>query len=1017
MKIPKIAIQNYQFTIVIFLMITLFGIISYFTMPKSEDPLTEWNVTSVLVINPGASPEDMETLVAEPLEEAFNEIEGIDKITSEISDGIFSSFIEYEYGSDYDKKHQEILQKINEIRNELPEAIIRLDAIQPSVLDVCIYQLAFVSEGATPAELKREAENLKRSIEKVYGVRAVELNAEQDLEVQITINMERLAFYKLTIGRVISILQSENMSIPGGSIDLGNKKFNVLTSGLYKTLDDIGNTVINAGPEGILRLKDIAEIDFDYDKPEVIARLNGKEALWLSVEQKSGINIYNLSDNIDVKINTFKESLPDNIKIETVLRQADGVKERVNGFFMNFLQGILLVGIIIFIALGSRPSLIVMIAIPVSVFVAIGLIDVSGYGIQQMSIAGLIIALGMLVDSSIAMVENIYRYLNLGLKPKDAAIKGASEIGGALVSSTITTVLAFAPMLMMGNDVGDFIRSMILIVIYALIIALFVALCLTPFISSKILKKRKEQNNGSLLKTFTENYYGRWLQSALRKPRLIVVISLLIFLGSISLLPLIGVSFFPKAEKSQLMITVKGLEGTNLANTNKAVEYVESIVNNYPKVQKVASTVGEGNPQVYYNMIKPNPASKIGQVFVVLETSVVNKMDHIISELRTEFDNYPGAKIEVKEFIQGPPVDAPVQIRLFSENLDDLKAVAFDVEHIFMEVPGIINISNPYSVDKTDLKININREKAGKLGVSIADIDVAVRAVVNGLNVGSFQDKFGEKYDIVLKAPEEDKKDLNWIDKTYVANYAGFQIKLSQVVDIEFDKNIKRIDHYDLERYVSIMADVDENIQSIDKATRRVVEQLELYDFPKGTTYMVGGEQESRNESFGGLGQALIIALLGIFAVLVLQFKSFKQPLIIFTAIPLSITSAFLTLMMLGFSFSFMAFVGLTSLMGIVINSSIILVDYANRLKLDGKNTWEAVVESAKTRFNPILLTTITTVAGLLPLTVLGGKMWAPMGWAIIGGLIFSTLLTLILVPVLYLLFSDGEEKVVENIV
>ncbi|MCK5168327.1 MAG: efflux RND transporter permease subunit, partial [Bacteroidales bacterium] len=249
------------------------------------------------------------------------------------------------------------------------------------------------------------------------------------------------------------------------------------------------------------------------------------------------------------------------------------------------------------------------------------------------------------------------------------------------------------------------------------------------------------------------------------------------------------------------------------------------------------------------------------------------------------------------------------------------------------------------------------------------------------------------------------------------SNFAGAQVKLSQVTDIEFDKNIKRIDHYDLERYVSIMADVDESVQSIDKATKQVVAQLDQYDFPKGTTYMVGGEQESRSESFGGLGQSLLIALLGIFAILVLQFKSFKQPLIIFTAIPLSITGAFLTLMLLGYSFSFMAFVGLTSLMGIVINSSIILVDYANQLKREGLNTLQAVIEASRTRFNPILLTTVTTVAGLLPLTVLGGKMWAPMGWAIIGGLIFSTLLTLILVPVLYLLFSNGDKKLKENVI
>ena len=273
MKIPKIAIQNYQFTIVMFIMVTLFGIISYFTMPKTEDPVTEWNVTTVLVINPGSSPEDMETLIADPLEEAFNEIEGIEKMTSEISDGLFFSFVEYEYGQDYDKKHQEVLQKINEKRIELPETIIRLDAFQPSVLDVCIYQIGITSEGATSAELKKEADKLKKIIEKTHGVRAVNIDAEQELEVRITCDMERLAAYNISLGRIISIVQSENLSIPGGSINLGNKEFNVLTSGLYRDLDDIKNTVINTGPSGILRLKDVAHVDFDYAKPEVFARL------------------------------------------------------------------------------------------------------------------------------------------------------------------------------------------------------------------------------------------------------------------------------------------------------------------------------------------------------------------------------------------------------------------------------------------------------------------------------------------------------------------------------------------------------------------------------------------------------------------------------------------------------------------------------------------------------------------------------------------------------------------------
>ena len=423
MQIPKIAIKNYQFTLMVFIIITLFGIGSYFNMPKSEDPYTEYHTTTILVVNPGSSPEDMETLIVDPIEEAINELDGIKNITTSIEDGVAFSFVEYYINEDYDKKHQEILQKVNEKRGELPATIAKLEMLQPSVLNVAIYQMAFVSSGATSNELKNSAEDLKKRLEKISGIRKVKLMAEQELEVQINLDMERLAAYNLTMGNIIRIIQSENMSIPGGSVDLGNKKFNIQTSGLYKDLDEIRNTVVNAGMSGIVRLSDVATVNFDYKKPDVTARFNGKEAVWLAVEQKKGINIYKVSEQIDEEIAAFKLQLPENVLLETVMRQADGVRDRVNGFFMNFLQGILLVGTIILFALGGRSALIIMIAIPVSVFAGIGLIDLSGYGMQQMTIAGLIIALGILVDNSIAMVENIYRYLNQGIKPIEAAVK------------------------------------------------------------------------------------------------------------------------------------------------------------------------------------------------------------------------------------------------------------------------------------------------------------------------------------------------------------------------------------------------------------------------------------------------------------------------------------------------------------------------------------------------------------------------------------------------------------------
>lgn len=1011
MKLPRIAINNHQFTLMLVILITVMGLVSYFTMPKAEDPVVKFPATSILIVNPGTSPEDMETLVVKPIEEAINELEEIKNIKTEITNGVANFMIEYTYGIDFDAKHREIVQKVNELNAELPETIIRMDLRQPSPLDVAIMQLAVTSRQATPAQLKKSADDLKQKLESTPGVRAVKLESEQNLEIKIECDLEKMAHYKVSLGQIMLIVQNLNRSIPGGSVDIGNKRFNVLSSGLYEDLEAIRNTVINSGNGQIIKLNQIASVRFDYEKQDALATYNGQPAVWLAIQQKDGVNIHEVTDRLEQRIDQFSDQLPTDIVIVPVVKQADDVQKRLGQFSSSFLQGILIVGLIVLIAVGFRASIVVMLSIPLSVLTGIGLIDVSGFGLQQMSIAGLIIALGMLVDNSIAIVENIYRFINKGLSPVEAAVKGASEIGLALVSSTATTVLAFAPMLMMGNDVGDFIQSMILIVIYTLLASLAIALTFAPFISSRVLKKRKERKKVSLLNRFIDNYYQKWVEGAIRRPIITIITSIGIFIGSVSLMPFIGVSFFPKAEKNQLLINVITPEGSNLEHTHKAIRYVEEVLSEIPSITKVAATAGEGNPQVYYNMLPLPPAVNKGQMLALLDNYDADDMEQLIKKLRGIFEGYSGARIEVKEFAQGPPVNAPIEVRLFSDDMEQLREMAADVEQIVRQVPGAINIDNPLAEDQTALQVKINYEKAGMLGISILDIDLAVRAAVNGLNIGSFQDKLGDKYSIVLASTLAGTAEIPALDRIFITSRTGAQIPLSQVADIQFDKTIKRIDHYDLKRYIIVSADVDESVMSIAQVTTAITDQLENYDFPSGTYFTMGGEQESRDESFGGLGQALIVALLGIFAVLVLQFRSFGQPLIIFSAIPLSISGAFVGLLLSGYSFSFMAFVGLTSLMGIVINSSIILVDYANQQREKGLTTLEAIIEAAKTRFTPILLTTITTVAGLLPLTLSGGDMWGPMGWAIIGGLILSTGLTLLLVPVLYNLLTKAKRE------
>ncbi|OQX94728.1 hypothetical protein B6I21_09155, partial [candidate division KSB1 bacterium 4572_119] len=540
-----------------------------------------------------------------------------------------------------------------------------------------------------------------------------------------------------------------------------------------------------------------------------------------------------------------------------------------------------------------------------------------------------------------------------------------NQIAWAIVSATATTVLAFVPLMMMGEVTGDFIRSMPVTVVYTLTASLLVALTLTPFLTSRLLKiekTKKESKIQKLLSYFIEVPYRKTLKYVLSHSKMILM-------------------------------------------TDQATKFVESLLASRKEIDRFAANIGRGNPRVYYNIIEKQQQSNVAQIFVQLKETNLETMAALISDLRHEFSKYPGAMIKIKELEQGPPVEAPIAIKVLGDNLDILKEYAIEVEKMFLTTEGTINIENPLRTSKTDLVVNINRAKAGMLGVPLVEIDKTVRACIAGLTISKYTDEIGKEFDIVIRLPFEEKPSLADFDKIYVTSVIGAQIPLKQLASIEFKASPQEISHYNLNRSVTQTADVLPGY-SVDLVTKNIIKKLDSYNWQKGYRYYVGGELEKRDESFGGMFKAIIIAVIGIFGVLVLQFKSFSQPLIVFSAIPLAIIGSIWALLITGYSFSFTAFIGLTSLVGIVVNNSIILVDYTNKLREEGKDLISALKEAGETRFRPIIFTTGTTIGGLLPLTLQGGTLWAPMGWTIIGGLLVSTFLTLVVVPVLYRVYS-----------
>lgn len=1017
MKLPALAIKNYQFTLIFVALLTLLGALSFQTMPRSEDPQFDFPLIIVTVAYPGTSPLDMEKLVTDPIEEEINELEDIKDIETIIMDGVTILDVEFNYGVDADEKYDDVIQAISKIRANLPQQIHSIDIKQASPTDVNVLQVALQSDTASYRELRYQAERLEKAFTRVPGVKRASAMAYPDQQVQITADMAVMRELGLSSSVLKNSLMGAAANIPGGFIDAGSKRFSVKTSGDYRSLEEIRRTVLILPDGNVVHVEDVASVKLIDAEPSYLGLYNGKRSVFVAVEQREQTNIFTVLDGLKNVLEVFDREIPENISTEIVFDQSVSVEKQVNGFFVNLMQGLVLVGIIILLSLGRRSAAIILLAIPISMLIGLGGLDFFGFGLQQMSIVGLVIALGLLVDNAIVVTESIGQKLKLGQHPIEAAINGTSQVGWAIASGTATTILAFVPMLMMPSNTGSFMRSMPVTVVLVLMASFFIAVTLAPLMASRMFKQRKSGESGSgrnivqrQLERLSCHHYNSALNASLKHPAWVIAISVVLFLGTLVLFPKVGVSLFPKAEKPQLLLNIELPESSSFYATHDLATRIDKQVRTYPQVKAVAVNIGRENPSIYYNEFPGGEAANKAQLFIILNEMDRAELQLLVKDLRQDFAATPGAKVTVKEFQQGPPVEAPIAIRVLGDDLDSLQVAAADIEKLLLATPGTVNVDNPMGRPKLDLEINIHHDKAALLNVSISSIDDAIRTSLMGSRVGSYRDQRGDDYDIVIRLDSASTPNINNIEELLVMANDGTFVPLNQLISVELQTVPSQLQHYYLERSASVTADTSAEFLTAD-VTANVVQKLALMKFPPGISYRIGGEQQSRDDSFAGLLQALLISLLGIFAVLVLQFRSFVQPAIVFASIPFAFSGAILALLAFDFSFSVMAFVGLTSLMGIVVNNSIILVDSANQLVQKGSDIREAIASAARMRLTPIVLTTLTTIGGLLPLTMKNSSMWTPLGLVIIGGMLVSTVVTLFIVPALYLLITRNTDE------
>ncbi|MFN3794549.1 MAG: efflux RND transporter permease subunit [Chitinophagaceae bacterium] len=1008
MKITDFSVKNYQFTLIVFVMLIAIGINSLMNMPRGEDPDFQAPQFNAIVIYPGTSPQDMEQLVVDPMEKKLNEMDDVKRIISKVDDGLAVVRIDFKYETDPDKKYQDLVRELDAIKSSLPKDILSIDIMKFSPSDVNILQVGLVSETAPYKDLEHWSKQLKEDLEKIKSLKNVDNWAFPQQEVRIALNLEKMAHNKIPLNRVMAAIQSENVNIPGGSVDIGQKRFNIKTSGDYKSITQIQQTIVNSAGGKLVYVKDIAEVGFTYEDPAYTARLNGKRAVFVTASRKMGTNIFQVEEAVKPVLEKFQESLPKHIRFEQSFDNASSVRHRLGGFTRDFAIAIFLV-LLTLLPLGTRASIVVMVSIPLSLAIGLFLLDMFGFTINQLSIVGLVVALGLLVDDSIVVVENIERYLRMGYNKRDAAMQATRQIGLAVLGCTATLIFAFLPLLFLPEGAGDFIRSLPAAVVTTVLASLFVSLTIVPFLSSRILSNHENPEGNFFLRGLRKlisGSYRQLLHSAIARPYTTLLVAGGIFAGAIALVPVVGFSLFPASEKPMFMINIETPLGSNLATTDKVARYVEQKVLRVPDLKNVATNVGHGNPRIYYNVIPQNEQANYAQLFVQLNGTKPAEKKVIIDQLRNEFRNYPNAKIEVKDFEQGPPVEAPIAIRLFSENLDTLRALSFRIEALLKSTKGTIYVNNELTTLKTDIKILVNKEKAGLLGVPVAEIDKTIRMAVTGLSGGTFRKENGDEYNINLTIPRNGKQDLQVFRKIYVSSLTGATIPLNELADIRFQASPTTIKHYDKERYTVVTAFVENGFNTA-KLTQTVLKRIDTeIQFPKGSKYVAAGDVEASQESFGGLGTIILITIFGIMGILILEFKTFKGTLIVLSVIPLGIIGAVLMLWATGNTFSFVAVIGMIALVGIEVKNSILLVDYTDQLRRNGASLDDAIQEAGETRFIPIILTTLTAIGGLIPLVMENNPLYSPLALVIIGGLISSTLLTRVVTPVLYKLLA-----------
>ncbi len=1034
MKITDWSIDHKASVFVLLIIVIIAGFVSYINLPVESFPQIKQPVVFVAIPYLGVAPGDIETLVTQPVETKLKEITKVKKMTSTSNEGISTITVEFETDMDIDEAVRKVREKVDQVKPDLPMDIEEPVIQEINFENIPIMLVSIVGEQSL-VRLKKIAEDLQDRFEQINGVLDVKISGGLEREVKINLNPSRLKYYNLGVEDVISSIRRENTTIPGGSVESGNLKYTVRIPGEFDSIEEIKNVVVKIIKGYPIYVHDLADVEFGYKDQVSYSRLDNRPSVTLSIQKRSGENIIRIADEVKSILQNYKTKLPAKTSYVILVDQSKDIRSMVNDLENNIIAGLLLVIGVLYFFMGARNGLLVGIAIPLSMLLSFVVVSLMGYTLNMIVLFSLILALGMLVDNAIVIIENIYRHYEEGKSLYHAAKDASSEVGIAVFTSTLTTLFAFSPLILWPGIVGEFMKYLPITLIITLSSSLFVAFIFNPSIASSFIKKDEKMKNllGDRLLNWLIIHYESTLKWALKNRWKTVGMTIFGFIGMFILYGFFnhGVEFFPDLEPTQAWIKVEAPIGTRLDRSNEVVHEIEKRIKETPDMDHYVTEVGNVSDDFDLGVEGGNPHKSRVTIDFVEKYERSQSSFKSLDEIRNKVAGIPGVRIDVSKPQEGPPTGNAVEIQIKGENFAILEQAALEIQRRIRDVDGLADLRDNYEKGKPELSIRIDREKAALLGLNTEQIASTIRTAVNGSKASDY--RVGQdEYDITVRFLKDFRKSYTDLLNLTIF-YEGNHIPLANFARVEFSSGLSNINHVDGDRVVTVTADAFG--RSSAEVLADVKNRLQNFQLPEGYTLSYAGQNTEQSAASDFLSRAFLVALLLIFFVLVTQFNSISLPFVIMISVILSFFGVFFGLLITFRPFGIiMTGIGIISLAGVVVNNAIVLIDYIQKLRQRGMDKNDAIILAGKTRLRPVILTAVTTILGLIPLTVginidfIGlfkgdfskfiqfgaesSQWWSNMGVAVIFGLMFSTALTLVVVPVLYHMLTAVERVI-----